>query len=171
MLILYWFLVAVMAVGVIGAFVPGLPGTTLILAAIVTWGLAIQNFAAIAWPLGIAVLVLLFSFGIDFLATQWGAKKAGASKWGQFGAIIGMVVGFLGLLPALPIGGPLLGILLGPLLGAIIGEFLYSKDLVMATKAGIGIIVGSVIGSIVQGVVAIAPVLVFLVTTLQTLSG
>ena len=34
MLILYWVLVAVMAIGIIGAVVPGIPGTSLILVAI-----------------------------------------------------------------------------------------------------------------------------------------
>jgi uncharacterized protein YqgC (DUF456 family) len=35
--ILYWILVAVMAVSAIGAFLPGIPGAVLILAAIVVW--------------------------------------------------------------------------------------------------------------------------------------
>lgn len=169
MLILYWFLIAVMVVGIIGGFVPGIPGPTMILAAIVVWGLAIQNFLPIAWPLGIAIVVLLFSIGIDLLASQWGAKKAGASKWGQIGAIVGMFLGFFGLLPALPFGGPLLGLLLGPLLGAIVGEFLYTQNFAKSVKAGVGIVVGSVVGNIVQGVLAIAPVVVFLLSTLPTL--
>jgi uncharacterized protein len=76
-----------------------------------------------------------------------------------------MVAGFFGLLPALPFGGPLVGILLGPLVGAIVGEFLYSKDLTQSIKAGFGIIVGSVLGNVIQGLVAIAPVVVFIVTT------
>jgi len=101
----------------------------------------------------------------DLLATYWGAKRAGASKWGQIGAIVGLVVGILGLLPALPVGGPLLGILIGPLLGAIIGEYLFQRDLKLALKAGIGIVVGSVIGNLIQGVLAIAVVGVFLYST------
>ncbi|MBE9029458.1 DUF456 family protein [filamentous cyanobacterium LEGE 11480] len=170
MVILYWVLLAVMLVGIIGAVLPGIPGPTIILAAIVIWGLGIQNFAAIAWPLGVAILVLVFGLGIDLLASQWGAKKAGASNWGQWGAIIGMMIGFLGLLPALPIGGPILGLLLGPLLGAIGGEFLYTKDLQKSVKAGVGIVVGSVVGNLVQGVIAITPVVVFIVTTWPPLS-
>jgi uncharacterized protein len=167
--ILYWVLCAVMLVGVIGAFLPGIPGPTIILAAIVVWGLTIQNFAAIAWPLGIAIVILLFGLGVDLLASQWGAKQAGASNWGVWGAVIGMVLGFLGLLPALPVGGPILGLLFGPLVGAIVGEFLYTKDLQKSVKAGIGIVVGSVVGNVIQGVLAIAPVVVFLLTTFPLL--
>ena len=116
----------------------------------------------------VAIVVLISSIGIDFLASYWGAKKAGASNWGQVGAIVGLFLGFFGLLPALPFGGPLLGILIGPLLGAIVGEFIYCKDIKIAAKAGIGIVVGSLVGNLIQGVLAIAVVAVFLLTTLPT---
>jgi uncharacterized protein YqgC (DUF456 family) len=163
--VLYWLLCAAMLVGVIGAFIPGIPGVTVILAAIVIWGLKIGNFAVVAWPLGIAIAVLAVGLGVDLLASQWGAKQAGASNWGITGAIIGMVLGFFGLLPALPFGGPILGLLFGPLVGAIGGEFLYSRDLNKSIKAGVGIVVGSVVGNVVQGLLAIAPVIVFLART------
>jgi uncharacterized protein len=164
MLILYWLLVAVMVVGIVGAVVPGIPGSSLILGAIAIWGL-VHGFQGVGVPLLIAGLVLLLSVGIDLLATYWGAKKAGASNWGQIGAIVGFVLGVFGLLPALPIGGPLLGMVLGPLLGAIIGEYLYRRDFGLAVKAGVGIVVGSLVGNLLQGVLAIAAVVVFLVTT------
>jgi hypothetical protein len=169
MVILYWVLLAVMLVGIVGAFIPGIPGPTLILAAIVVWGLAAQDFMAIAWPLGITIVILLLGTAIDFLASHWGAKKAGASRWGLIGAIVGMICGFLGLLPALPFGGPLLGLILGPLLGAIIGELLYTRNLQQSVKAGVGIVVGTVVGNIIQGILAIVPVAAFLLTTWHTL--
>jgi uncharacterized protein len=165
MQIIYWLLVAVMVVGIIGAVVPAIPGTSLILIAIIIWGVASSSFAAIKIPLIVTVLVLLLSIGVDFLAGYIGAKQAGASKWGQIGAFVGLLLGFFGLLPALPFGGPLLGILIGPLLGAIIGEYLYQRQLGIAIKAGIGIVVGTVIGNLLQGILAIAAVIVFLVTT------
>jgi uncharacterized protein YqgC (DUF456 family) len=168
MAILYWSLVALMIVGVIGAVVPGIPGTSLIVVAIAIWG-AVQGFAGLGVPLAVAVAILVLSVGIDLLATYWGAKKAGASKWGQIGAIVGLLLGFFGLLPALPFGGPLLGILIGPLVGAIIGEYLYRKDLRLAVKAGVGIVVGSLIGNLIQALLAIAAVVVFIVSTLPQL--
>lgn len=164
MAILYWVLVAVMVFGVVGAVVPGIPGSSLILGSIVIWAFA-NSFSSVGWPLGIAILVLLLSVGIDFLATYWGAKRAGATQWGQIGAIIGLVLGFLGLLPAWLIGGPLLGIFIGPLLGAIIGEYFYHHDLKRAVKAGIGVVVSSLIGNLIQGVLALGAVIVFLIAT------
>ena len=165
MQIIYWLLVALMVVGIIGAVVPAIPGTSLILIAIIIWGIVSSSFTAIKIPLIVTIIVLLLSIGVDFLAGYLGAKQAGASKWGQIGAFVGLVVGFFGLLPALPFGGPLLGILLGPLLGAIIGEYLYQRQLGTAIKAGIGIVVGTLIGNLIQGLLAIAAVVVFLVTT------
>lgn len=171
MLILYWLLVALMFVGIIGAVVPGIPGTSLILIAIVIWGTVQGSLGSVSVPLAVALAVLLLSVGIDFLATYWGARRAGASSWGQIGAIVGLVVGILGLLPALPFGGPLLGILLGPLLGAIVGEYLYRRDLKVAFKAGVGIVVGSLVGNLIQGLLAIAVVGVFLFTTWAQMYG
>jgi uncharacterized protein YqgC (DUF456 family) len=160
-----------MVVGIIGAVVPAIPGTSLILIAIIIWGVVSSSFAAIKIPLIVTVIVLLLSIGVDFLAGYIGAKQAGASKWGQIGAFVGLLLGFFGLLPALPFGGPLLGILIGPLLGAIIGEYLYQRQLGLAIKAGIGIVVGTVVGNLIQGVLAIAAVVVFLVTTWPQVFG
>lgn len=176
MVFLYWLLLIVMLVGIAGAVIPGLPGSSLILVAILIWAF-VHGFSGMGWPLGMAIVVLLLSAVIDFLGTYWGAKQAGASKWGQIGCIVGFVLGFVGLLPALPFGGPLLGMLFGPFLGAIVGEFLYRKDLEfsqrikLSVKAGIGIVVGTVVGNIIQGVLAIVTVIVFLVTTWPPVSS
>lgn len=170
MLVLYWILVLVMLVGIIGAVVPAIPGSSLILGAILVWGL-VNGFADLGWALGTAIVVLLLSVGVDFLSAYLGARQAGASRWGQTGAIIGFILGFFGFLPALPFGGPLLGILIGPLLGATIGEFLYRKDLEfdarikLAFRAAIGIVVGTFVGNLIEGILALACVTVFLVTT------
>ncbi|MBD2211014.1 DUF456 family protein [Calothrix sp. FACHB-156] len=171
MQIIYWLLIAVMVVGVIGAVVPAIPGTSLILVAIIIWGVVSSSFVAIKIPLIVTVIVLLLSIGVDFLAGYIGAKQAGASKWGQIGAFVGLLLGFFGLLPALPFGGPLLGILMGPLLGAIIGEYIYQRQLGVAIKAGIGIVVGTVVGNLLQGILAIAAVVVFIVNTWPQVFG
>lgn len=164
MTILYWLLVALMVVGVAGSVLPALPGAILILIGVIIWGVA-QGFTGL-WPaLGVAVVVVLANISIDFLATYWGAKKAGASRWGQIGAIVGLLLGIFGLLPALPLGGPLLGILIGPMLGAIVGELIYRRNLKQAVKAGIGIVVGTVIGNLIQGLLALGALGVFLFTT------
>ncbi|EFA73441.1 hypothetical protein CRD_00541 [Raphidiopsis brookii D9] len=131
-----------MFLGIIGAVVPVIPGSSLILISIIIWGIVSNSFAAIKIPLIVTIIVLLLSTGVGFFAGYIGAKQAGASKWGQIGAFV-LLMGFFGLLPTLSFGGPLLGILFGPLLGAIVGEFLYQRRLCPAVKAGIGITVGT----------------------------
>lgn len=171
MTIIYVLIVALMLVGIAGAVIPALPGTSLILIGIIIWGFVSGSFAAIKIPLIVTVIVLLLSIGIDFLAGYIGAQQAGASKWGQIGAMVGLLLGFFGLLPTLPVGGPLLGMLLGPLLGATIGEYLYRRDLLVAVKAGIGIVVGTILGNLIQGLLAIGAVVTFLVTTWPQVFG
>ncbi|BAZ04580.1 DUF456 domain-containing protein [Calothrix sp. NIES-3974] len=161
----YWLLITLMVVGVIGAVVPALPGSSLILVAIAIWGFVQKSFAAVTIPLVVTGIVFILSIAVDFLAGYIGAQKAGASKWGQIGSFVGLLLGFFGLLPTLPFGGPLLGVLFGPLLGAIVGEFLYCRNLKVAVKAGVGIVVGTVVGNLIQGVLAAIAVIVFIIST------
>ena len=168
----YWLITALMGFGVIGAFLPGIPGMTIILAGVIIWGM-IQGFDAIGIALAVTIGIWVISFGVDFLATIWGMKKTGASKWGQIGAIAGMIAGFLGLLPTIPIGGPLgplIGIFIGPLIGAMIGEYLYCRRVKKAFKAAMGVLLSTLVGNMIQGFLAIAAMAVFLFTTLPQLT-
>lgn len=170
-IILYWVLLAVMAVGVVGAVVPALPGSSLVLVAIILWGVLV-GFGKIGVALGVAIAVLLASTVVDLLATFWGAKKAGVSRWGQIGAMVGLIAVLFGLLPpVLVIGGPIIGLLIGPLLGAFIGEFLYRRDLKKALKAAVAVVVSSLIGNLIQGLLALGAMIVFVVTTWSSVMG
>ena len=162
-----------MLVGLVGAFVPALPGISLIVAAVLVWTLATGGATA-NWALGTAVVALILSLVVNYLATYLGARQVGASSWGQTGAIVGLLVGFFGLLPALPIGGPLLGILFGTMLGAFIGEFSYRKELELSQrlafsgKVSIAVVVSSLIGTLLEGLLALTAIVVFVLTTWQT---
>jgi uncharacterized protein len=171
--ILYWMLVAVMLVGVVGAVVPGIPGPSLILAAILVW-CVVTKFAIPLLPLGLIFGALILSAIVEWLGTYWGAKQVGASRWSQMGMFAGMAIGFFGLLPALPLGGPIAGILVGGLLGGFIGEFLYrsnlptSERLKTAGKVTLGIGFGALIGNLIEVVLAIAAVAIFVWSTWAT---
>lgn len=170
LLVLYWILVVVMVVGAIGELIPGLPGASLILVSILVWALA-TGFSGIGWPILLVVALLIASAGIEVLAALWGAKQFGATRWGQFGALIGLVVGALGLLPALPVGGPIIGILVGPFIGAFIGEYVTRQEVEgeskarVALKASLGTVVGTFLGNLLDGLLAIAAVAVFIIST------
>lgn len=174
LIILYWVLLVVMGAGIIGAFIPAFPGIGLIVVAIVIWG-AIAGFSkAVLVALGVAVAIFAVTTAIDYLAGYLGAKKVGASSWGQIGAVIGMILGLLGLLPALPVGGPIFGLLLGSMAGAFIGEMLHRRDLALAERCKLGakvslaIVVSSLLGNVIAGVLSIIATVVFLVATWPT---
>ena len=167
---IYWIILGAMALGVIGAIIPGFPGSSIILTAILVWSI-ITKFAGIGLPLVLIFIVLILSAGVEYLAVYLGAKQAGASKWSQYGAFAGMALGFFGLLPALPLGGPLLGILFGAVIGAFIGEYFYRKNLdeddrvKQALKASVGVVVGSIIGNFIEALLAAIAVAIFIFST------
>ncbi len=167
---LYWIVIALMVIGVIGAIIPGLPGSSIILTAILIWSIA-TKFSGIDLPLILIFIVLILSAGVEYLGIYLGAKQVGASKWSQYGAIVGMVLGFVGLTPAFLFGGPLLGFLFGAILGAFLGEYLYRSNLEgdvrfqQAFKASIGVVLGSIVGNVIEALLAALAVALFIVST------
>jgi hypothetical protein len=104
-----------------GTLLPVLPGLVLLPLGALLWCWAVGF--GVAWPvLLLAVVLVLLGWGAEALGVVLGAARLQASRWAYGGAALGLLVGVLGLLPALPVGGPLLGALVGPLLGASLGE-------------------------------------------------
>lgn len=172
-ILVYWLLVATMLLGVVGAFIPAIPGPSLIVGAVIIAGF-VYGWSQVQVALIVALVVLALCFAIEYLAGIWGGQQAGASHWGQIGSMVGLGLGVFGLLPALPIGGPLIGIFLGPFVGAVAGEMLYLQResevplidrLQKSLKAGVGIVVGSVVGLLMQGLLSLFALAVFLSTT------
>ncbi len=170
LLILYWILIAVMLVGVVGAVLPGLPGPSVILGAVLVW-CVVSKFAVPLLPFALIFVALILSALMEWLGSYWGAQQVGASRWSQLGMLAGMALGFFGLLPALPIGGPIAGVLLGGLGGGFVGEFLYRRNLPpgerlkMAGKVTLAIGLGTLIGNLIEVVLAIVAVGIFVWTT------
>ncbi|MEO0540655.1 MAG: DUF456 family protein [Cyanobacteria bacterium P01_A01_bin.105] len=169
--VLYWVLVGLMGLGALSELIPGMPGASLILVCILIWSVA-TGFAGMGGSMALVFFILILSAAVEFLATYWGAQRFGASRWGQFGALVGFVLGFVGLLPALPVGGPIVGMLLGPFIGAFIGEYLSRREVPpddsrvqMALRASVGTVVGSFLGNLLDGLLAIVAVVVFVITT------
>ena len=93
----------------------------------------------IVWLLIVVVLQVL-----DYFTPMLGSKYSGGSKWGNWGCIIGTLVGLL-FLPW--------GIILGPFLGAVIGELLGNKEFSQALKSGFGSLIGFILGTLLKLVV------------------
>lgn len=144
--------VGLIVLGLIGAVLPVLPGTILVLSGIFL-GAWIDDFTRIGVPTLVVVTILaVLAWSLDYVAGLLGAKKAGASKLALLGAATGTVVGlFMGLV----------GVLFMPLVGAAFGEYLAQKDQARAVKVGIATWVGIMVGLIAKVVLAFIMVGIF----------
>ena len=124
--------------GFVGSVLPALPGLPLSFLGLFLFAL-VRHFTP---PLSPTLLILMFIVTIvvsvlDHFVPFLGAKKYGASKWGIYGSIGGMVLGAF--------FSPL-GMLLGAFIGAVLVEWMVSKKKGHALKAGWGIFVGTIFG-------------------------
>jgi uncharacterized protein YqgC (DUF456 family) len=128
------------------------------------------GFAA-GWPvLALASLMLVLGWGADALGLVLGAARMQATRWAYIGSGLGLLVGLLGLLPALPVGGPLLGALVGPLLGASVGELLSAPTslgplgllrLKRSLLVGLAVVAGMLVSRFAQFLLSLVGVLGF----------
>jgi uncharacterized protein len=152
--LVFW-LVALLLVGtgLIGLFLPVLPGAPLIFAGLVIAAWAEDFHYAGLWTVVLLAIITLLTLGVDFWATIFGAKKFGASKRAVIGALIGLVIGIF-------LGFP--GIIFGPFIGAVVGELSAQKNLKQATRAGVGATIGLVLGAAIKLALALTMIGVFL---------
>jgi uncharacterized protein YqgC (DUF456 family) len=173
--LLWWAALLVQVLAIPGTLLPVLPGLALLPLGALLWVAAVGW--ATAWPtLLLGVVILLLGWGAEALGLLLGAVRLQASRWAYIGAAIGLVVGLLGLLPALPIGGPLLGALLGPLLGASLGELLSAptalgrfglQRLKRSLQVGLAVVAGMLVSRLAQVLLALLGVLGFVVLSVR----
>lgn len=154
--LIWWFVaIVLMAIGLLGTILPMIPGTTVILAAAILHRYMVGPENGLGWAtLAGLVLLTAASFGLDFFAGSFGAKRFGATKWGLVGAILGAILGiFFGFI----------GIFVGPIVGAVAGEVIAGKRSVAAGKAAWGTLLGNVGGMLAKLLIALAMISWFLV--------
>ena len=140
-IVLWICVVALILCGVAGTVVPALPGIPMIFlgALLAAW---IGDFQHITWvPLVVLGVLTIIGLAVDWVAQTMGAQRAGASKWGIMGSLVGTVAGlFMGIV----------GILFMPLVGAFIGEYIAQRDLRVAGNVGWATWVGMMVGTVVK---------------------
>jgi uncharacterized protein YqgC (DUF456 family) len=128
--------------GIAGCVLPLLPGPPLSFIGLLLLAL-VNHFSPPLTPtliIFMAVITIAVTLG-DFLIPLWGAKRYGTSKWGIWGSVAGMAIGLL--------FSPF-GMLLGALIGAVAVELLVQKEKEKALKAGWGVIMGSLLGTVLK---------------------
>ena len=154
-LLFYWVGAIVLVVtGLVGLVLPAIPGAPLIFAGLLLAAWA-EGFSYVGlWTIiGLAILALL-TYGVDFWATMFGAKKFGASKRAIIGALLGAIAGIF-------IGLP--GVIFGPFIGAVIGELSARRNLQQAARAGMGATIGLVLGAALKIALALTMLGIFAV--------
>lgn len=135
--------VVVVIAGVAALVLPMIPGVAVIYLGIllIAWA---DDFTRIG-PVMLFVMLGLMMVALiaDNVAGIFGARRAGASGWGVFGAGVGAVVGIFFGLP---------GVILGPAVGALAFEYFRNPDARKAVRAGLGGLLGFVLGVIAKAV-------------------
>ena len=132
-----------LAIGMLGCVLPMLPGPPLSYVGLLLLH-ATDRVQFSATQLWIWLLIVAIVQALDYFTPILGSKYSGGSKWGNWGCLVGTVIGLF-FLPW--------GIVLGPFLGAVIGELLGDKEIKQALKSGLGALVGFLFGTVVKLIV------------------
>jgi len=135
-----------MLLGVLGSFLPILPGP------LTSWaGLLVLHFTdgvdlSSTFLIG-TLIVAIFIYILDYIIPAIGTKRFGGSKAGMIGTTLGLVVGLIAPIP--------FGIIIGPFIGALIGEMVHRNDMEKALKAAFGSFLGFIASTFLKFIVAI----------------
>lgn len=149
--ILLYLVLAALLLGGLVLTVMTLPGLWLMVASAAGYAI-LTHFQYIGWR---TLAVLLVWAGIaeivEITSSGAGAKKAGGSGRGLWGALIGGIVGgiWLSFIP-IPVISTLAGVCLGTFLGAMIGELTVDQRLGRSAWIGFGAAKGRLVGTFVK---------------------
>lgn len=140
-------------VGIIGSFLPVLPGLP------ISWlGILLLYFVP---EVDISTNLLWITFGItlvifilDYFIPMFGVKKFGGSKYGMYGTGVGLVVGLITPIP--------FSVLVFPFLGAFLSEVIFSKmESRQALRAAFGSFIGFLASTFIEFMGALAFAIIF----------
>jgi len=128
--------------GLAGSILPILPGPPLIFLGTFLLAL-VKHFSPPLTPTLVIILAIatILVVGMDHIIPLLGAKRYGASKWGVWGSVLGMVIGIF--------WSPF-AMFVGAIIGAIVAEWLAGKKKREALRAGWGVVVGTLIATILR---------------------
>ena len=134
-----------MLLGIIGSFVPVIPGP------LTSWaGFLVLHFTKgvelSTTFLVVTLIIAIIIYVLDYIIPAVGTKRFGGSKSGMVGTTLGLLVGLF---------FPPFGIIIGPFLGALIGEMIHRNDTNKAVKAAFGSFLGFIASTFLKFIVAV----------------
>ncbi|MCH4822049.1 DUF456 domain-containing protein [Gramella lutea] len=142
-----------MILGILGSFLPVLPGVPLSWIGLLIFYLipgVTMNYLFLGITLAVAVLFYILNLVIPAMGT----KRFGGSRKGMIGATIGLIIGIFAPFP--------FAILICPFIGAFIGEIMNKSNSKVAGRAAFGSFVGLLASSFMEFVVTFAFLILFL---------
>ncbi|WP_138432879.1 DUF456 domain-containing protein [Winogradskyella algicola] len=138
--------VILMILGVLGSFLPVLPGPLTswfgLLVLHFTEGVQLSNTFLI-----VTLLFAIFIYVLDYIIPAIGTKRFGGSKEGMIGTTLGLVIGLITPIP--------FGIIIGPFIGALVGEMVHRNDINKALKAAFGSFLGFIASTFLKFIVTV----------------
>ncbi len=142
-----------MVIGILGSFLPVLPGVPISWVGLLVFHLA-PSVPVNYWFLGITFFIAVLIYALNLIIPAMGTKRYGGSKSGMVGATLGLVIGLFSPIP--------FGVIIGPFVGAFIGELINKSNRKSALKAAYGSFIGFLASSFMELVVAFSFLLLFL---------
>lgn len=141
-----------MILGLLGSFLPVLPGP------ILSWfGFVALYFTKTIttnyWILVTTLIITIIITVADYVIPAKGTKQFGGTKYGVWGTNIGLIIGLF---------FPPIGFIIGPFLGAFVGEMIYnSNDKNGALKAAMGSFIGFLVSTFMKFMVCFSFLIVY----------
>jgi uncharacterized protein YqgC (DUF456 family) len=152
-----WFITAcLLFIGLVGCFLPIIPGPLIILIAVVFHWLMLGQESGVDWLTFVVLVALIIASQIyDVVSGAAGSRWFGGTKWGAIGAVVGAIAGLF-FLP--------LGLILGPLIGAGGFELAFgNQDARKAAVSGFGSAVGALSAVLAKVLIGVLMIVWFLV--------
>lgn len=130
--------------GIIGCFIPVLPGPWLAYAGLFAPFLGEKPI--VMWQVWTGLALCVIVTILDYVVPIIGTKKFKGSKYGIWGCTIGTIAGLF----FLPIG-----IIAGPFLGAVLGELYAGKKTKEALYSGFGAFIGFLASTLLKVIICI----------------
>ena len=148
-----WLVVILLViVGIIGAFLPVIPGIPLVFAGLLL-GAWLDGFTRVTTTAMVVIgLLTLISFLVDFVASIFTVKSVRASRQAVIGTVLGGLIGIIGGVP---------GMIVGTVVGAVAGEIVARQSLGQATKVGVAAGLGFILAVVLKLAIALVMIAIF----------
>lgn len=147
--LLYFCLLAVLVVG-LALTIMTFPGLWLIVGAAAVYALVTQFAFISGWTLLVLLGIAALGEVMETTSAGAAAKRAGGTRRGAWGALIGGLLGAILLTIPLWIIGTLIGACIGTFVGAMIGELSGGREVGSAAWVGVSAARGRFVGTLLK---------------------